>query len=158
MIFNGLDLMKSMMIVTFVTLTVMVMMIMTMTIEDENENKDENEDENEYDDEEEDYEYDEDDEDEDLNGIPNIGVEGEYDSCGSQDSNCQHAAAEELDYIKQCGKYKKDALDQLRIKQMPTWKKKTPSQMDVAPWCYKWDWVGWISPDEGRNRAPSSRY
>ena len=26
--------------------------------------------------------------------------------------------------------------------------------MDVAPWCYKWDWMDWISPGGVRYRAP----
>ena len=27
-----------------------------------------------------------------------------------------------------------------------------PSQMDVAPWCYKWDWIGWIAAGIGRKK------
>ena len=26
--------------------------------------------------------------------------------------------------------------------------------MDVAPWCYKWDWMDWISPGGVRHRVP----
>ena len=22
--------------------------------------------------------------------------------------------------------------------------------MDVAPWCYKWDWIGWIAAGIGK--------
>ena len=33
---------------------------------------------------------------------------------------------------------------------------KTPSYMDVAPWCYKWDWMDWISPGGVRYRGPYS--
>ena len=38
---------------------------------------------------------------------------------------------------------------------------KTPSQMDVAPWCYKWldwtglDWIGWKTPGGVSIRAPN---
>ena len=34
-------------------------------------------------------------------------------------------------------------------------KKNNTSKTDVAPWCYKWDWMdGWKSPGGGMYRAP----